>query len=250
MFFKNLLFFLLFLGTQSLFAPEDVPLFIITDEVAQQKLSDKFEGFSADTLVRVPDGYKKISELLIGDSVLSFDFENCKNSISVVTGFFCTVSDTSTKLHLTNEDTNISELLVLDEKQRFLRENLLNVDDPWIMAKDCEKQNLLSLSQSLLKSQVMASSSKHIKPEKLYSIEVRPHNNYFVTKQDLLTHNIIIEGLMATAVGSLSSAGGFGLGHLAAIASWIFGAYKFNENTIKIADEKRQLDYKLQDEQL
>lgn len=150
------------------------------------------EGSAAGTLVKIPDGYVKIEDLNVGDTVVCYDSH--KNYTSSI------ITDISKKLipcyiSITIADENI----YLSPDQSLYDEN----NDTWIIASSLQTNN--SLSSQLIK----ITSIK--KPIEVYLLSIAHHHNFFISTKELCVHNFfppVVLGLsIAFGSGGLEIAG-------------------------------------------
>lgn len=155
------------------------------------------EGFSAGTLVKIPDGYAKIEDLRIGDHVLCYD--NQKNIVE------------SPIIHIAKKAFNsyvritfADECLCIACDQQLYDEN----NGAWVVA------------QSLRSNADIAIEIVN-QPIDLYLITVAQHHNFFVTRADICAHNFI------PLVLAVSAAFGLGSVELASVGFGVAGLGTF-----------------------
>jgi len=150
-------------------------------DVHREVLSHEIEGFTAETLIKVKDGYRRICELKAGEMVLCLNEkgEVCESPIIGKCAAYCYTC----QRHAIHgcEDTLVTGTL----QKFYTTEKGANIDDGWVMAKDSLHKPLLSLngfseiySQDPVRCQTI-----------VFGIKVAEYHNFFVTKKDILTHN-------------------------------------------------------------
>jgi intein/homing endonuclease len=88
--------------------------------------------FSGNTLVKMEDGYKKISEIVTGDKVWTFNEETEEKVLNVVNELFEYTEHADQLLELTFEN---GETVVCTDNHEFW------IDGQWIKAKDLVVEN-------------------------------------------------------------------------------------------------------------
>lgn len=160
-------------------------------------------GFQIGTLVKTPSGYTPIEKLKIGDPVYSFDdtlSKQCQTSIVAI----------KQEQHAHAIEIVLDELkLVTSTEQPFLLPTppKIDVQDPYdpahlhdIVIEAGGKTDLAQIDLSKvvpLFSHATGESTLQKMgivegPITLYSLSLKEYHNYFVTKQDILTHNFCL----------------------------------------------------------
>lgn len=134
-------------------------------------------GFIQGTLVKIPDGYSTIETLKIGDTVFC-----CDDNGSIVTS---TITATQKKSVARVIRLNGSDSTIITTAEQLFYTIPENV---WIRASDITLDTTpMSLSHGALPIQ-----SRYIVEENtaIYSMSVKKHNNFFVSEDDILVHNM------------------------------------------------------------
>jgi hypothetical protein len=79
------------LSFQKIYSPNDVSEIYKKAVNVLAVRNDDHEGLAADTLVKTPDGYKPISEILVGETVVCFDLiskQVCESKVISVDSVF------------------------------------------------------------------------------------------------------------------------------------------------------------------
>ena len=152
------------------------------------------EGFLAGTVVKIPDGYKKIEEIYIGDRIVCLD----------------------------NEKNNIESYVTYVGKKSVEQYACLQFGDERIeVACDQlffdEKNNVWVSALSLPNSEVLRGDKVDV-----YFLGVARYHNYFVTKNDMCVHNFL-----PPLVAVLSVAFGLGSVELTSIGLGLAGLGAF-----------------------
>ena len=138
-------------------------------------------GFNGNTLIATPDGYVCISSLKIGDSVLSYNFESSQ---------ICTRK----VLHVESHTDTEYRKLVFTNSERLelaLDQKLLITPYGWLDASQLVRRLQFGSSK---KSQILR--SQYIRELiELYEISVEEDQNFFVTENNILAHNMVIVAL-------------------------------------------------------
>jgi RHS repeat-associated protein len=132
--------------------------------------------FTSGTEILVPNGVLDIENFNIGDSILSWDFENNLLTVSFVTQKFEAKSNSVYKL------TIDSMVVYVTEYHPFYVYN-----DGWHNVSELKIGDCLMLYNETC----VTLNKKEIIPwsKKVYNIEVDNQHNYFVTKKGILVHN-------------------------------------------------------------
>jgi hypothetical protein len=125
------------------------------------------EGFAAGTLVKVPDGYEKIENLKIGDSVVCFDNEQKFVARPIL---FIHTKHLSQYARLVID----AEVIKLSAQQKIY--NVATAS--WIVVSDLDNLcgSLIELKND---------------PIDLYVLSVAEYHNFFISKSDICVHNFI-----------------------------------------------------------
>jgi hypothetical protein len=128
-----------------------------------------FGGFESDALVKVPDGYKPISQLTVGDSVISSD---CNGNTSQETVLLTTKYCSEKVCHCTTKESDdfyvgVNQLFVDPETHSLVSTDQLDVNN------QCSCQ--------AIDSQIT----------ELHEIIIGGNHLFYVTTDDILVHNMI-----------------------------------------------------------
>jgi hypothetical protein len=161
------------------------------------------EGFSAGTMVKVPDGYARIEDLQKGDCIICLDHEN-----NQVESYITYVKSKSipqyARMHVGNE------LIGVSRDQQFYGKN----EDAWIDVDDLKNGYVLSDSEIVVE---LINETIDV-----YLIGVAQYHNFFVTEKDICVHNFF-----PPIVFVLSAAFGLGSIELTTISAGIAGLGAF-----------------------
>jgi hypothetical protein len=136
-----------------------------------------FGGFSGDTLVKVPGGYTPICELRVGDAVISYNFE---------TSQLCTRK----VLHVSyNTYIEYHKLIFYNAHQLNLAldQKLFVYDLGWLESYKLMRGVHLGYNE---KSKIIHSEIIY-ENIKLYELSIEEDQNFFVTHDDVLAHNVV-----------------------------------------------------------
>ena len=136
------------------------------------------EGFLAGTLVRTTDTYKPIEELQVGDSVVNHNLK--QSTTSTVAKIVYGYTSSFIKLRVNNEIIRVAP------SHRFY----LPREKRWVIAQDLTPgAELLSIATA----PAYVTSVKLVKqPASVYTLSVRDYPTFFVSRQNVLVHNIPI----------------------------------------------------------
>ena len=146
------------------------------------RLAKKFLGlkcFVAGTLVLTPDGYRKIEEIEVGDTVLTYDFIHCRVVESNVLETY--VSDAETLIHVFSGETEI----VSSSGHRYYTSNR-----GWVQAQNLNKNDELLTEDGSICFVTDVILEKKDCPVRVYNLNVGTHHNYFVSASAILVHNL------------------------------------------------------------
>ncbi len=161
------------------------------------------EGFTAGTLVKVPDGYVKIEDLHVGNYVICYDAD--KNPVeSKIVHIFKKSIDSYVKIEFGEEYLRVA----CDQKLYKQK------DDEWIAAK-------LLKNEDALDGHVISVEMIY-EPIDVYLLSVSTHHNFFVTRSNLCAHNFFPPVIIA-----ISAAFGLGSVELAGLSCGIAGLGTF-----------------------
>ena len=130
-------------------------------------------GFIASTLVKTPDGYRKIQDMQCGDCI------TCYNNNNLVDGYV-------THIHTCNV-TEYVEIVIKDESIACSVDQQLYLPD----IQQYEKASDLQLSDQLSDGYMIQSITRIDLPVTVYTLTVKPHHNFCVSPLDVQAHNIV-----------------------------------------------------------
>jgi hypothetical protein len=134
------------------------------------------EGFPAGTLVKTPQGYVLIENIKHGDQVICFD-KYKKITTGSVIGI--TTKITSQAIILTIDHASI----ITDYDQLLY----IVPDQNWFHADTLQKgHQLLNSAHTPVRIRSVTTCSREIVT---YVLSIKDHHNYFVSHEDILTHN-------------------------------------------------------------
>jgi hypothetical protein len=140
------------------------------------------EGLGGETLVKTKDGYVRMCDIKIDDLVLTLDGfgEICESKVISIDRLFSPTCAWC-NIHNSNELFSVGQL-----QKFFTRESGINIHGGWIMFKDINSSNKFMSSNG----EVFFNSNGYVEGGAfLYGIKVEENHNFFITKNDLLTHN-------------------------------------------------------------
>ena len=141
------------------------------------RLAKKFLGlkcFVAGTLVLTPDGYRKIEEIEVGDTVLTYDFIHCRVVESNVLETY--VSDAETLIHVFSGETEI----VSSSGHRYYTSNR-----GWVQAQNLNKNDELLTEDGSICFVSDVIVEKKDCPVRVYNLNVGTHQT-----ADIINFNI------------------------------------------------------------
>lgn len=132
--------------------------------------------FKAGTQILAKEGLKPIEQIIVGDSVYSYNIDKNTVELSKVVKSF-------------ERNTNeIYELTTTNQKIYVTAEHPFYVNEKgWIKVKDLQVG--FELKTNTNKKEGIVSIRRHQRPETVYNIEVEENHNYFVTGSSILVHN-------------------------------------------------------------
>jgi len=134
-------------------------------------------SFAENTFITTANGLVEISEIQIGNSVLTFNEKNGKHELRSVIHI---ISTEEIKKTLTIELSNGEMILSTPG-------HLIYVEGKWIAAKEIRVgQTLYSLGNEINVTKISSSEHKY----RVYNLTVEGNHNYFVGKSGILAHNI------------------------------------------------------------
>ncbi len=151
------------------------------------KLRSPKEGLLGTTVVKTDNGYRKISELQVGDAICCYDFTNQKETQSKVTY--------ADKVHLKKHiQIAVNDQVVRVSPSHKFYIHSLNL---WVTATDIKNnENLRELVDPNIKD------VKEVKEAlDVVRITVDDKQNYFITDHNILVHNFVIEGSILWGAG-------------------------------------------------
>jgi hypothetical protein len=137
------------------------------------------DGFTEKTLVKTPNGYEEISSLKKNDTVISYDHQNnnfVQDKIIVIT------TKTVPLIQQTYFET---DTIYTDPNQLFFVQDKNSTY--WIKVKDISSLEhfLTNTKETFSINSTTLLNQQHV----LYTLTTKKYHNFFVTKQDILTHN-------------------------------------------------------------
>jgi hypothetical protein len=133
--------------------------------------------FVPGTLVKTPEGDKKIEEVKKGDVVYAYDFD--KNVIveGIVTNTFKNWTYCLTAIIVEND------IVISTRTHRFW----IADKNEWIIAKDVKTDMLLMQLNNKIASVKFVETYPEISDT--FNLKIEKYNNYFVGKEGILVHN-------------------------------------------------------------
>jgi len=131
--------------------------------------------FSEETMVYSPNGYIEIQNIMIGDTIFSFDLDENKEVKSIVRNKYISKADSIFKLNINNENIYVTP------------------DHPfYISGKGWTKVKGMNIGDELFlnsKEKAVLIEKTYIDwNDKVYNIEVEYYHNYFIGKRKILVH--------------------------------------------------------------
>ncbi|WP_422103845.1 polymorphic toxin-type HINT domain-containing protein [Winogradskyella sp.] len=146
--------------------------------------------FVAGTQVLAENEYENIEDIQVGDYVWSFNENLSKNELKKVTKTFKSKSD-----HIRTIETDKNIIKTTDEHPFY-------VSGIWKEAKYINVGDSLTLKG--FSKEVVLKVGKINKPVEVYNFEVEGNHSYFVTKSNILVHNLCFKVKWGAAVYPLS----------------------------------------------
>ncbi|GEM_PF-2900363 len=132
--------------------------------------------FKAGTEILAQGGSKPIEQIVVGDSIYSYNLEKNAIELSKVVKSFERKTQEIYKL-----TTDIQKIYVTAEHPFYV------VGSGWVKVKDLQAGAVLKTKVGSIEHVVNSVLEKH--PETVYNIEVEGNHNYFVTNSNILVHN-------------------------------------------------------------
>lgn len=153
---------------------------IVTAQLAKRILSNREghkEGLIGTTAIKTEDGYRAIKDLKVGDRVACYDKINKKDVTSTITNV--EQSQVSKYIQITLDNGTLE----VAPEHKFYIERY----DTWVTASElCYSPNLKDFFGSNIKE------IKEIdQPLDIVNITVDSHHNFYITKNNILVHNMI-----------------------------------------------------------
>jgi hypothetical protein len=130
--------------------------------------------FVEDTLVKTEDGYKKISEVLVGDNVFTINEETKETELKPV-------------IQTHKYDVHTEDLLELEFEGGYIvrctENHKFYVDGEWVKAKD------LNVELALLNLRLLRKTNLGKCDQPVYDLTVEDNSNYKITEKDIIVHN-------------------------------------------------------------
>lgn len=137
-----------------------------------------YSGFASGTLVKIPDGYEAIENLVPGDIVYSFDSQG-NTQISKVKEIVSYVSSRAIRIKI--QDDFITTL----PSQKYY----ISHTDSWQEAENIKSDtNLCSLSCEAVEIEEIIELHEDVE---IFDIQLEDVHTFCVTKQDIVVHNFI-----------------------------------------------------------
>jgi len=150
----------------------------VLDDVPYDELGKKAPCFLAGTLVKTNTGEKETEKLLVGDKVLSYNFEKQIIEEKIVLNLYNNWTDTYYEIRTNNS------IVLATSKHLFWIEN----KKKWIPAKELIVGMNLKNTQNKFEDILEIVKSDNVNLP-TYNFEVADHHNYFVGSFGLLVHN-------------------------------------------------------------
>jgi len=132
--------------------------------------------FKAGTQIFAKEGSKPIEQIIVGDSVYSYNIEKNIIELSKVVKSF------------ERKTQEIYELTTDNQKIYVTAEHpFYVVGNGWVKVKDLKDGAVLKTKDGSIEHVTSSVLEKH--PETVYNIEVEGNHNYFVTNSNILVHN-------------------------------------------------------------
>jgi len=132
--------------------------------------------FKAGTRILTKGGFKPIEQIVVGDSVYSYNMEKNFIELSKVVKSF------------ERKTQEIYELTTSNQKIYVTAEHpFYVVDSGWVKAKDLQSGAVLKTKDGSIERVITSVLKRY--PETVFNIEVEGNHNYFVTNSSILVHN-------------------------------------------------------------
>jgi len=132
--------------------------------------------FKAGTQILAKEGLKPIEQIVVGDSVYSYNIEKSTIELSKVVKSF------ERKTQVIYELTTDNQKIYVTAEHPFYV-----IGNGWIKVKDLKAGAVLKTKNGSIEHITSSVLEKH--PETVYNIEVERNHNYFVTNSNILVHN-------------------------------------------------------------
>lgn len=137
------------------------------------------EGFTADTLVKIPFSYCSIKELKQGDLVISYDFDAHKLTESKILNVYNERIYKYIRVFYNGNFVGIS----LDQKFYLFKIN------KWVNLQDIQSNHyLLKIFQEDFDIKTLEIVEQ---PIEIFKLTIENTNNFFITENNILVHNFI-----------------------------------------------------------
>ncbi len=150
----------------------------VLDDVPYEQLKNSPPCFLAGTLVKTDTGEKEIEKLVVGNKVLSYNFE--KEIIEEKTILNLYDNWTDTYFEIKTENSTV----LATSKHLFWVDDL----EKWIPAKELKVDHVLKNAQKEKERIYEIKKFQNVNVP-TYNFEVEEHHNYFVGNFGLLVHN-------------------------------------------------------------
>ena len=160
------------------------------------RLAKKFLGlkcFVAGTLVATSNGYQKIEEIKVGDSVLVYDFDTCRITTSTVMETYVNTATELTHVWIDSEE------IISTPQHKYYTNNR-----GWISAVDLKETDELIAEDGSTVCITRLYTEKLDVPVKVYNLNVGKHHNYFVSMRGILVHNLGCEDVATNSLKKIS----------------------------------------------
>ncbi|MEL6134116.1 MAG: polymorphic toxin-type HINT domain-containing protein, partial [Bacteroidota bacterium] len=149
---------------------------LLKSKKVQQLLKTKPCGcFTAETVVKTEEGYKAISEIMVGDLVWAYNDTTGETGLKRVAQTFVL------------EWGEIYKIYVGDEVIEATHENWMFMWERWVKVDELGKGDTLTLYDGAIAS--IDSISVVSGSQRVYNFEVEEYHTYFVSEVDILVHN-------------------------------------------------------------
>jgi len=162
------------------------------------RLAKKFLGlkcFVAGTLVSTANGEVKIEEISVGDYVLTYNFDTGNTEYNKVLQVFKNTTDILTCVCFDDE-----EIVSTPSHRYYVAEK------GWIKAKDLQPGDKLILYDNSTKAVKSVYTKRSSIAVPVYNLNVENQHNYFVSKYQVLVHNLGCEDVATNTLKKISKA--------------------------------------------